>query len=246
MTLCERLQHVTMLSSFIVLVITGFMLKYPDAWWVWPIRGLSERFFEVRSVTHRVAGVVMVAVSLYHAYYLLFVKRGRQLLCDMFPKLKDVRDALAYVAYNAGLSKAKPMFARFSYIEKAEYWALVWGVIVMAATGAVMWFDNYFIRLFTKLGWDIARNIHFYEACLATLAIVAWHFYFVIFTPSAYPMNTAWLTGMLSEEEMAEEHGLELEEIRSAQLRKLEQELNKPEGSPESNSTPAKQTDAAN
>jgi cytochrome b subunit of formate dehydrogenase len=187
----------------------------------------------------------MVGVSLYHAYYLLFVRRGRQLLKDMLPKLRDVRDALSYIGYNAGLSKAKPMFPRFSYIEKAEYWALAWGVVVMAATGMVMWFDNYFIRLFTKLGWDIARNIHFYEACLATLAIVAWHFYFVIFSPSAYPMNTAWLTGMLSEEEMADEHGLELEEIRTAQLRKLEQELNKPEVPAQPDSAPARKADAA-
>jgi cytochrome b subunit of formate dehydrogenase len=225
MALSERVQHAVMFTSFIVLVITGFMLKFPDAWWVWPIRSLSEKFFQVRSITHRVAGVVMIAVSVYHVYYLLFVKRGRQFLRDMIPKLRDVGDAWSFVTYNLGLSKAKPMFARFSYIEKAEYWALVWGVVVMAMTGLVMWFDNYFIGLFTKLGWDIARNIHFYEACLATLAIVAWHFYFVIFSPSVYPMNTAWLTGMLSEEQMAEEHGLELEGIRTAQLRRIEQEL---------------------
>jgi cytochrome b subunit of formate dehydrogenase len=225
MTLSERLQHATMFSSFIILVITGFMLKFPDAWWVWPIRSLSERFFEVRSITHRVAGIVMIAVSLYHLYHLFFVKRGKQFLRDMLPQIKDVRDAIGLVAYNLGLSKARPMLPRFSYIEKSEYWALVWGVLVMAGTGIVMWFDNYFISLLTKLGWDVARSIHYYEAWLATLAIIAWHFYFVIFSPSAYPMNTAWLTGMLSEEEMAEEHGQELEQIHSAQLRKVEEEL---------------------
>jgi cytochrome b subunit of formate dehydrogenase len=226
MSLCERFQHAAMFTSFIVLVITGFMLKFPDAWWVWPIRRLSEKFFEVRSVTHRIAGVVMVAVSLYHLYYMLFVNRGKQFVRDMLPKLADAKDAWRLMAYNLGLSRSKPMFARFSYIEKAEYWALVWGVIVMAGTGTVLWFDNYFIGLFTKLGWDVARSIHYYEAWLATLAIVAWHFYFVIFSPSAYPMNTAWLTGMLSEEEMAEEHALELEQIRSSQLRQDELELN--------------------
>jgi cytochrome b subunit of formate dehydrogenase len=227
MTLSERIQHAFMFTSFILLVITGFMLKYPDAWWVWPIRSLSESFFRVRSIAHRVAGVAMIGVSLYHLYHVFFVKRGKQFLRDMLPKLKDVSDAIGLVAYNTGLSKKKPMLARFSYIEKAEYWALVWGVIVMAGTGIVLWFDNYFISLFTKLGWDVARSIHYWEAWLATLAIIAWHFYFVIFSPSAYPMNTAWLTGMLSEEEMAEEHALELEEIRSAQLRKVEEELNK-------------------
>jgi hypothetical protein len=61
-------------------------------------------------------------------------------------------------------------------------------------------------------------KLTFYEACLATLAIVVWHFYFIIFSPSAYPMNTAWLTGMLSEEEMVEEHGLAAAIKRARQL----------------------------
>ncbi len=223
MTLNERIQHSLMFSSFIVLVITGFMLKFPDAWWVIPIRQLSEKVFEVRSLTHRIAGVVMTLVSLYHLYYILFMKRGRRFVFDLLPRLQDVRDFGTQAMYYLGLSKNKARFHRFGYAEKAEYWALVWGVIVMAGTGAVMWFDNFFINLLTKLGWDISRTIHYYEACLATLAIVVWHFYFVIFNPEVYPMNTAWWNGKLTEEEMANEHPLELEQIRAEQLKQFDQ-----------------------
>jgi cytochrome b subunit of formate dehydrogenase len=223
MTLNERIQHSLMLSSFIVLVITGFMLKFPDAWWVIPIRQLSEKVFEVRSLTHRIAGVVMTAVSLYHLYYILFLKRGRRFVLDMLPRIQDVRDFWTQAKYYLGLSTTKARFHRFGYAEKAEYWALIWGVIVMAGTGIVLWFDNYFINLLTKLGWDISQTIHYYEACLATLAIVVWHFYFVIFNPEVYPMNTAWLTGKLTEEEMANDHPLELEQIRSEQLKQFDQ-----------------------
>jgi cytochrome b subunit of formate dehydrogenase len=222
MTLGERLQHAALFSSFIVLVVTGFMLKYPDSWWVLPIRQLSERAFEVRGIAHRVAGVVIIAASFLHIYYLAFVPRGRQMLRDMIPKIKDATDALRNVLYNAGLSKARPLFHRFGYIEKAEYWALIWGMAVMSVTGFILWFDNYFMNRLTKLGWDIARAIHFYEAVLATLAIVVWHFYYVIFNPNVYPMNTAWWNGKVTEEEMAEEHPLELEEIRSEQLKEAE------------------------
>ncbi len=222
MSLNERIQHWIMLSSFIVLVLTGFMLRFPDAWWVVPIRQISERFFEVRSLTHRIAGVAMIAVSLYHLWYVLFHPRGKQLLRDMLPKLQDARDTVGLILYNTGLSKKKPTFGRFGYVEKAEYWALVWGVVVMAATGVIMWFDNFFLRIFTKLGWDVARTVHYYEACLATLAIVVWHFYFVIFNPSVYPLNTAWWTGRISEEEMADEHPMELERIRSEQMKELD------------------------
>jgi cytochrome b subunit of formate dehydrogenase len=116
-----------------------------------------------------------------------------------------------------GLSKEKPKLDRFSYIEKAEYWALIWGTIIMSATGFIMWFDNTFIGLFTLLGWEIARTIHYYEAWLATLAIIVWHFYFVIFNPDIYPMNTSWITGKMTEEEMAEEHPVELERLKEQQ-----------------------------
>jgi len=224
MSLNERLQHATMAISFIVLVVTGFMLKFPDAWWVTPIRRMSEKFFEVRSLTHRIAGAVMVGISVYHLFWVIFARRGRLLVRDMVPKLQDVRAAWRQILYYVGASRSKPAFDRFGYVEKAEYWALVWGVVVMAGTGFIMWFDNYFINLFTKLGWDVARTIHYYEACLATLAIVVWHFYFVILNPNVYPMSTAWWNGMVSEEEMAEEHPLELERIRSEQLKPLDHE----------------------
>jgi len=142
------------------------------------------------------------------------------------PKVQDIYDAIAVFKYNLGISKYKPQFGRFSYIEKSEYWALVWGTVVMGATGFIMWFDNTFIGLLTKLGYDIARTIHFYEAWLATLAIVVWHFYYVMFNPDVYPMNLAWLTGTLTEAEMKEEHPLELEALKRQELERQKEEEN--------------------
>ncbi len=216
MTLSERLQHAALALSFTLLVITGFMLRYPEAGWVQIIRRFIPEAFVLRSLTHRIAAVVMVAASLYHAGYLLFTARGRRLLRDLWWRPKDFRDAIDTLKFNAGLSSRRPMYDRFTYIEKSEYWALVWGTLVMAATGIVMWFDNTFIRLFTKLGYDVSRTIHFYEAWLATLAILVWHFYFVIFNPDVYPMNMSWWDGRLTEREMEEEHPLELERMRKS------------------------------
>jgi cytochrome b subunit of formate dehydrogenase len=156
----------------------------------------------------------MVTSSLYHLYYILLTKRGRQLVKDLLPRYQDLRDAIGIAKYNLGISKEKPLLDRFSYVEKAEYWALVWGTIIMSATGFIMWFDNTFIGLLTKLGWDIARTIHYYEAWLAFLAIVVWHFYFTIFNPDIYPMNLSWIRGTITEEEMIEEHPKELERLK--------------------------------
>lgn len=217
MNVNERFQHGLLAVSFIILVITGFMLQFPEAWWVVYLRSLWKDVFELRSLLHRIAGVLLITVSLYHIYYISATKRGRKLIKDLFPVYRDITDAIGVAKYNMGISNVKPKLDRFSYIEKAEYWALIWGTIVMSATGIIMWFDNTFIGLFTKLGWDIARTIHYYEAWLATLAIIVWHFYFVIFSPDVYPMNLAWLKGTLTEEEMAEEHPAELERIKEQQ-----------------------------
>ena len=222
MNLNERIQHVTLAVSFMLLVITGFMLSFPNTWWVSHIRDISSDSFEYRGLIHRISAVVMVAVSLYHIYYISFTVRGRKLIKDLLPKFQDMKDAIGVVRFNAGVTDTKPKLDRFSYIEKAEYWALIWGTIVMSLTGVVMWFDNTFIGLFTKLGFDIARTIHYYEAWLAFLAIVVWHFYFVIFNPDVYPMNVAWIKGTMSEEEMAEEHPLEYERIKKEENLKSE------------------------
>ena len=218
MTLSERLQHASLLVSFVILVITGFMLRYPDAWWVASIRNLSDAVFDLRGLVHRAAAVVMILAAVYHIYYVLFIPRGKELIRDLMPKFRDLLDARDILRYNLGITGEKPRFGRFSYIEKSEYWALVWGTVVMGATGFIMWFDNTFIGLLTKLGYDVARLIHFYEAWLATLAIIVWHFYYVMFNPDTYPINLAFWTGTITETEMQEEHPLELEKIRGEKV----------------------------
>jgi cytochrome b subunit of formate dehydrogenase len=137
-------------------------------------------------------------------------------LRDLLPRRKDIDDAFAVLRYNLGFSKEKPLFGRFSYIEKSEYWALIWGTFVMGVTGVILWADNVFLGILTKLWWDVARTVHYYEAWLATLSIIVWHFYFVIFNPDTYPINLAFWKGTLTEEEMEEEHPLELEKLRAA------------------------------
>lgn len=225
MTRQERLHHGLLVLSFTALVVTGFMLRFPEAWWVVWIRSWSDHLFELRSVIHRIAAVLMVLAGFWHAGYLAFTARGRQLFRDLLPRFNDFTQALAMARYNLGLSHEKPKFGRFSYVEKAEYWALIWGSVLMTVTGAFLWFENTSIGLFTKLGYDISRTVHYYEAVLATLAIIVWHLYFVVFNPDAYPMNLAWLTGRISEKEMHEDHPLELEQIKAERLAEAEAAL---------------------
>jgi hypothetical protein len=65
----------------------------------------------------------------------------------------------------------------------------------MAVSGILLWAHSLFLRLLPKLWLDVATSVHFYEAVLATLAIVVWHLYSVIFDPDVYPLDTAFYTG---------------------------------------------------
>jgi cytochrome b subunit of formate dehydrogenase len=201
----QRVQHLTLLASFITLVVTGFALKYPDSWFS-ALLAMNEQF---RSIAHRVAGVILITIGVYHIFYVAFTREGRRLLRDFFPAPKDATDVWTTMRYYLGISTIKPEFGRFSYAEKAEYWALVWGLIVMAASGIMLWARVVFGNLLPRWWLDIATAVHFYEAILATLAIIAWHFYQVFFDPDVYPMNWAWWDGKMSFEHYREEHALD-------------------------------------
>jgi cytochrome b subunit of formate dehydrogenase len=114
---------------------------------------------------------------------------------EMIPKMRDGREALSGFAYNLGLGEVPPERSAHSYIEKSEYWAVVWGAVVMAGSGLLLWANNLAMTFLPKAWLDVATSVHFYEAVLASLAIVVWHFYSVIFDPDVYPLNTAFLTG---------------------------------------------------
>jgi formate dehydrogenase gamma subunit len=237
MTLNERVQHFLLLTSFFTLVITGFALKFPESVWVrWFIDLFGDSAFELRGTVHRIAAVVMVADSIYHVFYVSFTKRGRRLIRDFWFKKHDVADLKQSIRYYLGKEKKRPKFGRFSYIEKTEYWAMVWGTIVMSLTGSMLWFENMFLPIISNSGMNLATAIHYYEAILATLAIVVWHLYFVIYNPDVYPMNKAWFRGYLTREEMELEHPLELEEIekslKTAQEEKLTEEEEPVEAKP--------------
>jgi cytochrome b subunit of formate dehydrogenase len=214
MTRGERIQHGVLAISFVVLVITGFMLRFPEAWWVVGLRDLfGESLVNLRGIVHRIAGVLMIASGLYHLGYLALTARGRQLVKDLWFSRKDWTDFVQMIKYYFGRSPDRPRFDRFNYIEKSEYWALIWGSVVMSLTGVALWFENHFMAEYSKLFVDVNETVHYYEAWLAFLAIVVWHFYYVIFNPDVYPLNFTWLTGKISEDEMRHEHPIELERI---------------------------------
>jgi cytochrome b subunit of formate dehydrogenase len=206
MSLSQRWQHAALALSFIVLAVTGFALKFPDSW-ISRLLGSNEAF---RSWTHRIAGIVMLSVGGYHLIYLVVSTEGRKMFKDMLPVLRDARDVVTSARYLTGLSNVKAKFARFGYAEKMEYWAVVWGTIIMGGTGLAIWFKLDVTKFLPRWIVDAALTIHYYEAILACLAIIVWHFYHVIFDPDVYPANLAAMHGKVSKQWHEHEHPLEV------------------------------------
>ena len=204
----EIVWHFLLFLSFTTLIITGFALRYPDAFWAKPFAH-SLLGFKLRSLIHRIAGVIFTGLFVYNVLYSIFSEHGRKVISEKFPVIKDISDVTTNVKYTLGLSSQKPVFDKFNYTEKAEYWALMWGGMVMIVTGFPMWFKGQFLQFIPKWLWDVFKAVHFYEAWLATLAILVWHMFFMIFDPDTYPVTWSWITGKISIREMRERHPLE-------------------------------------
>ncbi|GAB4116765.1 MAG: cytochrome c3 family protein [Acidobacteriota bacterium] len=201
----QIVQHLLLAVSFTVLVITGFALRYPDAFWVQPLAfvGMTE---SVRSTVHRVAAIVLLAAGFHHILYILLSRRGRSEWLAMIPRWRDAVDVVHNMGYYLGWRREKVRFGRYDYAQKAEYWALVWGTVVMAASGFVLWYPSVAVKIFPTWVVQASELLHFYEAWLAMLAIIVWHFFFTILHPDAYPMSWIWLTGRMSRHEAKEHH----------------------------------------
>jgi cytochrome b subunit of formate dehydrogenase/nitrate/TMAO reductase-like tetraheme cytochrome c subunit len=215
MTGLQRIQHMILFTSFIVLVLTGFALRFPESIFFHTlVLGMNEN---LRGLTHRIAGLVLIGIGSYHVFYAMFRSEGRKLVRDLWPTLTDLRDTLDNLTYHMGFGTNKPRFGRFTYAEKVEYWALVWGTIVMAATGIMLWAKIFVGNHLPRWWIDVATAIHFYEAILATLAILIWHFYQVFFDPDTYPMNWAWWDGKVSVEHYHAEHPLDVQSVQDSE-----------------------------
>ena len=90
----ERVQHIVLVISFFTLVWTGFALKYPDQMWARPLL-LMEGAHSLRSLVHRIAAVIFMAVSLTHLLSLIVSRKLRAHWKEMLPNANDPREALS-------------------------------------------------------------------------------------------------------------------------------------------------------
>lgn len=209
-SLAQRVEHVAMLLSFATLALTGLPQKFAS-------HPLSVSFIKLLGgienlrTIHHTAATIMMLGTIYHIIvvgYKIFVERRRM---TMLPSIQDARDGIGAFLYNVGLRKTRPQMGRYTFEEKAEYWAFVWGAVVMGFTGFLMWNPITATKFLPGDFIPAAKAAHGGEALLAVLAIIVWHMYGV----HLKHFNTAMWTGRLNEDEMLHEHPLELADIKA-------------------------------
>ena len=209
-TVLQRIEHVMMLLSFATLGLTGLPQKFSTAGISVFLVGLLGGIETVRTI-HHTAAIVMMFGTMYHLLmmgYKIFVRRVRM---SMLPTLQDVKDGLQALKYNVGLSKTYPQMGRYTFEEKMEYWAFVWGTVIMGLSGFLMWNPITAARFLPGEIIPAAKAAHGGEALLAVLAIIIWHMYGV----HIKRFNKAMWTGHQTEAEMLHEHPLELADIKA-------------------------------
>ena len=209
----QRIEHAVFLTAFTILAVTGLAQKFATA----PLGGVilsALGGIETARLIHRTAAVAMMAEAIYHLLAVLHRVLVRRLALSMLPALDDLKDLLRDLGFYLGLRRARSRPGRYSYVEKAEYFALVWGTLIMILTGFMMWNPIATANLLPGEAIPAAKSAHGNEALLAVLAIVLWHFYHV----HIRHFNRSMFTGVLTREEMQHEHPAELEAIEAGAL----------------------------
>lgn len=218
-TFSERLQHVVLMVSLGILFVTGLPLLFAET----PAIRIFGGAFTLRTFLHRFAGGTLALLAIYHALYVVFTDRGRRDFGRILPRVQDVKDFIHHVRFQLGKVDHPPAYDKFDPFEKFEYFAVVWGSIVMIVTGLMLWFFEATLRILPLWAYDLALIIHGYEGLLAFLAIILWHLYNVHLKPGVFPMSSVWIHGKITLREMQEHHPREYERwLRKQRIRRAE------------------------
>ncbi len=202
----RRIEHWLNVLSFTILAVTGLIQKFNTS----PISEMMFSAFggvETVRILHRIAAIILMLVTIYHFGGVLYGWYVKRVPLSMLPGKDDVIAAWKQLRYNLGFEKKSPKQGFYTFEEKFEYWALVWGTLIMGITGFFLWNPITTAKILPGAWIPVAKAAHGNEAVLAVLAIILWHTYHVIIKH----FNKSMYSGYMSREEMEHYHPLALE-----------------------------------
>jgi len=211
--LIERIQHIALFVTLIMLLLTGLSLTYHNSW-LGRFMIQLEGGLEGRGRLHNLFAFVLIGLGAFHAFYVTFSDKGQREISHLKYRKKDFKDLILSFKYNFGISKERPGFGRYNLAQKFQYWGVILGCAVMIITGIILLLKVWDIAMIVpKWLWDITNLVHSYEGMLIFLVLFVWHIYDVHLSPGVFPMSKIWLTGKISKKQLKDEHPEEYGDI---------------------------------
>jgi cytochrome b subunit of formate dehydrogenase len=215
-----RLLHVVVMVTFLGLAATGMPLLFSDAPWA---RLLAMLFFGLHGagLAHRFFGATLLLAVVWHLsdiFWRAFVRGEKGLLWGPDSMVPQPRDFVHFYRQMMWFFRQgpQPKFERFTYWEKFDYWAVLWGTALMGAAGLVLWFPMAASRVLPGWMFNFALFVHGAEATLAIVFIFVVHFFNGHLRPGKFPMDLVIFTGSVSREELRHERAGQYERLAAA------------------------------
>ena len=216
-TVIDRLTHLVVILSFMLLALTGLALMHPQTGWGRAIAGFFGGV-ECMRVIHLVNGGITFGYFIFHLLYLGYralIKKQRFALLgpdSLVPTWHDILDIGRNFRWFLYLGP-QPRMGRWTYWEKFDYWAVFWGVAMIGASGLMLAAPVFFTRFMPGIALNVAFVVHSEEALLATGFIFIFHFFHNHLRPEKFPIDVSILTGRVPLERFKEERPLQYEAL---------------------------------
>jgi cytochrome b subunit of formate dehydrogenase len=212
-----RIAHLVFALSLMTLTMTGIPLFYPESPWAKPLMSLLNGP-HTAGLVHRTSAVIFAGVFFWHLVYIL-VTIGRDWKNfkifgpnSMIPGLQDIKDIIAMFKWFLGKAP-RPVFDRWTYWEKFDYWAPFWGVTIIGVSGIMMWVPHVTAQFLPGWVFNVAAIFHSEEAFLAVVFLFTVHFFNNHFRPDKFPLDRVMFTGTVTLEELMHEHPLQYQRL---------------------------------
>lgn len=237
-------EHWTHVAVFCVLACTGLAQKFyaldASQWLILSLGGIDR----VRLI-HRFAGLFCLLTISAHIGAAVVGIGWKRWQPSMVITRMDFSDLIHNLRYYLGVESAPAAGDRYTYKQKFEYWGILTGILLMIASGLILWFPVLSARFLPGEIIPTAKVLHTNEAMVILLIIAIWHIYNSLFSPEVFPLDSSIITGALTRERMLREHPLELAALEGRSLEEAGEDAPAGTGRGEGRSTPANEAENA-
>jgi cytochrome b subunit of formate dehydrogenase len=212
-----RLAHLTGAVSIMTLILTGVAVMYAGSAWASPLMNVLGGP-GVAGTLHRIGAIGFISVFFIHLVYFAYRigKTWRTFKWfgpnSLIPNWQDLKDAQAMFTWFFGQGP-RPVFDRWTYWEKFDYWAPFWGMTIIGVSGVMMWLPEITASLFPGWVFNVAAIVHGEEAFLAAVFLFTVHFFNNHFRPEKFPQDITMFTGTVPLDVYRHEHGREYQRL---------------------------------